>query len=223
MERMRTERTPEEQLTDSALALALLARVSDNTLGDRLKVMKLLFLADYEMFSERAKGLNFVFYRHKLGPFSKEVEEAWELLKRSGHLQEEEEFALTSEGRALAEAILEDVLSLPENRPFLTIIARVVGQFAEMSRQQIMRFVYAMNVVDVDGREYGHIREVPLGIRFTGILETSEARVAITMGPEWLDTLNIAFDPAKRESLAHAIRQVRAGRAVPHEHVWPAV
>jgi hypothetical protein len=220
---MRADRTFEERLSDSALSLVLLSQIPDGeTIGDRLKVMKLLFLAEYRMFTERAKGLNFTFYRYKLGPFSKEVEELWDALKVSGYLQEDEEFALTDEGRRLAHAFRADVLENATNTYFNEAISSIAQQYGRQDRNEIMARVYDMQVFDIEGRRL-RMRDASLGTVFTEALEPSEAKMIVSIDPGWLDTLAIALDPARRESLSRAMAQVRARKTLTHEHVWPAV
>jgi len=220
---MRVDRTFEERLIDSALSLVLLSQIPDGeAIGDRLKVMKLLFLTEYRMFTERAKGLNFTFYRWNLGPFSKEVEELWDALKVSGYLQEDEEFALTDEGRRLADAFQADVLEDTTNAYFNEAITSIAQQYGRQNRNEIMRRVYEMQVFDIEGRRL-RMRDASLGTVFTEALEPGEAKMIVTMDPGWLDTLAIALDPARRESLSRAMAQVRAGKTLTHEHVWPAV
>jgi hypothetical protein len=221
---MRTERTPEERLVDDAISLALLLHVqNEEGAGDRLKVMKLLFLTNYQLFSQRAKGLNLTFYRYKFGPFSNEAEESWDSLKLNGYLLEEEEFALTDEGRRLAEAFQREVLARPENVLFRETILAVSKAYGHLRRDEIMQRVYAMQVSDVEGHSYTHLADAPPHTLFTQVLEDHEAKVIVSIDPGWLDTLHIVLDRSRRESLAHAIEQVRAGKTLTHEHVWPAV
>jgi hypothetical protein len=59
---MRRERYDSERLSDNAVLLALWARVQESngaeTVGDRLKLMKLAFLAAYRLYQDRVKALN---------------------------------------------------------------------------------------------------------------------------------------------------------------------
>lgn len=221
---MRTERTPDERLVDSALSLALLSHVqTEEGVGDRLKVMKLVFLADYQLFQQRAKGFNLWFYRYKFGPFSREVEETWDTLKQSGHLEEEEEFALTGEGRRLAQAFWQDVLNRPGNALFHRALTNIAKEYGDLSRDEIMHLVYRMEVCDIEGHQYRQVHDAPQGTVFTRLLEDAEAKVVLLVDPGWLDTLSIVLDRSRRESLAHAVEQVRAGKVLTHGHVWPDV
>ena len=80
---MRAERTIDEVLTDKAVTLALLSRVSAHIsdgrnhtqIGDRLKLQKLTFLTEYPMFRKRIKGLNFTYFTYRWGPFTKDLYE----------------------------------------------------------------------------------------------------------------------------------------------------
>ena len=136
-EAMREERTHDEELTDEALILALYdpvqRRTGEAAVGDRLKAMKLVFLANYAMFSERMKGLNCTFYRWDYGPMSNDVYAAWQRLQRAGLLDEEECIRVTERGAELASAFIRDVLQSEENRPFLRCLEETARQWARKS------------------------------------------------------------------------------------------
>src|SRR3972149_9168332 len=119
---MREERTHEEILADEALILALyhLTQVEARTpeVGDRLKAMKLVFLANHSMLQRRAKGLNCTFYRWNYGPLSNEVYGAWTRLIQAGLLQEEERISVTPRGSDLAGAFIREVVADEGSRVF---------------------------------------------------------------------------------------------------------
>ena len=76
---MRYSRTSEEALTDKAVLLALLTRIShknNTSLGDRLKLQKITFLFCYQLFIQRIKALNYTFFTYRWGPFTKDLYEA---------------------------------------------------------------------------------------------------------------------------------------------------
>lgn len=68
---MRYTRTTEEALTDKAVLLTLLSRISErcgeSVLGDRLKIQKLAFLFCYRLFQQRIKALNYIFFTYRWG------------------------------------------------------------------------------------------------------------------------------------------------------------
>src|SRR3972149_10600872 len=103
---MREERTRGEILADEALILALypLTQVEARTpeVGDRLKAMKLVFLANHSMLQRRVKGLNCTFYRWNYGPLSNEVYGAWARLIHAGLMHETGLFSSTTMGLEVA-------------------------------------------------------------------------------------------------------------------------
>src|SRR5437763_296743 len=104
---MRHERTEDERLADNALLLTLWAEAQKRgpreTAGDRLKLMKLAFLAAYPLHLDGVKALNLAFYRYTHGPMASQVYDVWDDLIASRLLLEEEEFTVTAEGLRLAE------------------------------------------------------------------------------------------------------------------------
>ncbi len=224
---MRETRTAEEKLIDDALSLVLLSKAQESTseqdaIGNRIKVMKLLFLAGEAMFSERAKGLNFCFYRYTRGPFSKEVEESWDELKQSGHLWEDEEFQVTDSGRELARAFEEDVLKDPSNKLFFDVIDGIATKHGASDQDELLDLVYRMTVSDVTGKSI-RINDAPMGTQFTLVLEPEEASTVLSIEEGWIDTLLVELNRERRESLAHAISGVRDGRTRRHDELWPNV
>lgn len=205
----REHRTPEEKLTDNALLLALMGQVSVTPdcpyVGDRLKVMKLAFLAAHRMFAARDKGLNFTFYRWKFGPVSNHVYEAWEVLTSASLLTEEEEFSLTRRGSTLAQAFWADVLSLPVNAPFANVIGDVAHKFGSWNHDDLMNEVYAMKVKPVRSTRQLLIRDVPERIHLTEALTSAEAKRELQVEQAWLETLAVALSPGNMQSIEKAV------------------
>ena len=68
---MREIRNPHEILIDKALLLVLMDLSADNDdslIGDRLKCMKLPYLAANDMFEKRKKGFSLRYFRDQRGP-----------------------------------------------------------------------------------------------------------------------------------------------------------
>ena len=87
---MSDHRTPDEQRTDAALRAALWARFAQHPredAGDKLRQMKLAFLAAHGLEKEGVRALNLSYYRWTWGPMSNEVYLAWEMLERAGLLE----------------------------------------------------------------------------------------------------------------------------------------
>lgn len=224
---MREERTADEALTDDALILALYALAQNeaaretrtDSVGDRLKAMKLVFLANSRMFNEGAKGLNCTFYRWQWGPMSNEVYMAWKRLAGAGLLTEEEEFQVTRKGRDLALAFLNDVLDQEENRYFLAIVEQTAKTWGSKTRADILQAVYQMEVTPVGLPVPVRVVDAPLTLHFTEVLDPSEARIAINVPDAWLETLALLINPNATNSILRAEEQAREGR-VTTDDIW---
>jgi hypothetical protein len=212
----REQRTPEEKLVDSALLLALLGQVEVTPdcpyVGERLKVMKLAFLATHRMFEARDKGFNFTFYRWKFGPVSNHVYESWDALKGASLLKEEEEFSLTRRGARLVEAFRKDVLSAGENKPFGEAVAAIARKFGSWNHDDLMRHVYDMKVTPVSGNRQVRIADLPERAHITEALTSAEATRELQVEPGWLETLAIALNRASIQSLEEAADDFACGR-----------
>ena len=214
----RTERTHEERLIDSALLLSMLGRVmqtpDDVWVGDRLKVMKLAFLATYRMFRQQQKGFNFSFFRYTYGPYSKDVSETWDCLQAASFLKEEEEFSLTRQGVDLARAFWDEVLAMEQNAVFADIMKGVASTYGPHSRAEVMTRVYTMKVVPFGEATAIPVRDIPMMTDLTVTLEPEEAMGEITVGSDWMETLRIALVPGNVQSLRRACDDLKHGRVV---------
>lgn len=221
---MREERTPQEKLTDSALILSLYhlaqKRNREAVVGDRLKAMKLAFLANHAMFAHRAKGLNCTFYRWTWGPMSNDVYDAWSRLIGAGLLAEEERIAVTSLGARLAEEFVDDVLRAEENRFFFDQINGAAAEWGPKASQTILTFVYDMQVQPVGQRRAHKVRDLPLSCHLTEALDEKDASLVIDVPDSWLETLALTMSKPARESLHRAEDDAREGRIVLGNDVW---
>lgn len=223
---MREERSDEEELADEALILALYHLVQNRTgegsVGDRLKAMKLVFLANYAMFSERMKGFNCTFYRWEYGPMSNDVYAAWDQLKRAGLLDEEECISVTARGADLASSFIQDVLESEENRPFLRFLEDTARQWARKSRSTILTSIYNMEVTPLGEFRASRIRDMPLTAHLTEALDSGDANAVLHIEPGWMETLALAFNPESARSVERGTDDARAGRVVHGDAAWDA-
>lgn len=222
---MREVRRGDEAIVDKALILVLMnlaARENpDSFVGDRLKCMKLPFLAANQMFEEKAKGFNLTFFRYERGPISKAVYNAWNHLSLLGLLVEDRAgFRVTPDGSALAQAVFKDILSTPANKFFGETIESVALRYGHLSTQRIMQIVYDMEVsLPFEGTRT-RIRDIELGKDIIMILEEKEASLVLEMEPAWMETLAIELSPTNKEGLLKAFADFREGRILSHEEVW---
>jgi hypothetical protein len=219
---MRYERTDYERLTDNALLLSLWAKTQERAggtaAGDRLKLMKLAFLAAYPLFWDRTKGLNLHFYRWKWGPMANQVYDTWTDLVSMGLLLEEEEFVVSEEGIRFANDFSGEVLHLSENARILHVFEQVVRDYAELDRPQILERVYDLHCYTIDspGRKH-QVRAIAQGKDFTRLLEEHEAEDRLYVPPGWMLTLELTFHPDALRNLQRGVEDCHAGRVEPWE------
>lgn len=221
---MRESRTFEEILTDEILFLALADRTDElGYIGDRIKVQKMTFLSEYQMFVQKAKGFNFTFYRWEWGPMANGLYQAWGNLSQTGYLDEQEQFILTHSGRELAREFRHEVLETERNRFFWDIIDGVCQKYANKTGSTIQRDVYGMKVVPIGYTSPMTIRDVPLTVHLIEALDEDEAERVIAIDQGWLETLAIILHPENKASIEKAVRDFREGRVLTHEEVWGGV
>ena len=226
---MRFGRSEQERLTDALLTLVLLdACTSDDgkTVGDRLKVTELVFLAAHSLFSEQTRAFNFSFYRYHYGPFTTELYETWEELGWMGFLELEPgtsgRLKLTEAGVKGAECY-EQRLRQSGNHAILQTFKRISDTYAQLSTGELLQRVYGMEIAPLGWRQPMAVRQIPKDAYLTGILEEKEAKTSLNIDD---DTVRDFFgeSPAAQKSrekagaayeeiYASALAGVRAERA----------
>jgi len=221
---MRQDRTFEEILTDEILFLALVDRIDElGYIGDRIKVQKMTFLSECQMFVQESKGFNFTFYRWNWGPMANGLYQAWDNLYRTGHLDEQEHFILTDAGRALAREFRHEVLEAEQNHFFWSIIDEVCQKHAKEPGGEIQEYVYKMKVVPIGYTSPMTIEDVPLTVHLIEALDEDEAKRVIAIDQGWLETLAIILHPENKASIEKAVRDFGEGRVLTHEEIWGGV
>lgn len=188
---MRYDRTQKEALADALVTLCLLDRSAlEGPVGDRLKVVKLVFLATWEMFQNRWKGLNFSFYRYTYGPFTPQLYETWEELSWAGLLEigsgPDGKIALTEEGRSLAQRVWREVFDLPRHRAFAEVLDRIAARHGGQDTGQILRHVYLLQAPPASGGRPVPIRDMASGTYITACLEPEDADLRLDIPDQLL-------------------------------------
>jgi hypothetical protein len=222
---MREVRRENEAIIDNALMLILMDLVARQNpaafVGDRLKCMKLPFLAANHMFEQRAKGFNLAFFKYEHGPISKGVYTAWNHLSILGFIVEDRHgFSVTPKGRALAQAIFEEALSSQGNEFFRNTIKDVAEKYGHLATPKILQLVYDTEVLLPCSGIRKKIRDVDFGEDLIMVLEPNEARSILEVEPSWLETMAIELNPTNVAGLSKALRDYREGRILSHEEVW---
>lgn len=213
---MSNDRTPDERRTDAALLLALWARSARNPredAGDKLRQMKLAFLAAHGLQKEGVRALNLSYYRWTWGPMSNEVYEAWHTLERVGLLENEEHFTLSRAGESLATAFYDEVLRHELNAPAREVIDRVSRDWVgQPDTAPLLDFVYAMTVTPAGGDHPLPIKDIRKGTNLLLPVDPQQARGTLYVDRGWLETLAIELKPASLAALQRAQLDFREGR-----------
>lgn len=222
---MREVRRPDEAIIDKALLLVLMDLVTRKNqgdfVGDRIKCMKLPFLASNQMFEKKAKGFNLTFFRDRYGPLSKAVYSAWNHLSMLGLVVEDRYgFKVTSEGSALAQAVLNDLLCTQANNFFKQTIETVALRYGHLSTSRIRQIVYDMEVSLPRSGIRTKVRDIRPGEDIILILEQEEADLILDIDSAWMETLGIELNPMNKQGLTKAFADYREGRILSHEEVW---
>lgn len=196
---MLRHRDTDEVLSDELITLSLLREVErQHPLAvDRLRLQKLCFLLTNEWFGQRRKGLNYRFFRYRLGPFTTDLYQTEVDLAQAGLISNANgawAIRLTDEGRSLAEAFTEEVLQAPENWHFWTDIERVAREFGGLSTRELLIAVYDLEVTPLGWREAWPLRDVPLGVDLTRVLEDEESVELLEVAPAWTETLSLLLN-----------------------------
>lgn len=225
---MRRERTDAERLLDNAVLLTLWARAQERSggeaAGDKLKLMKLAFLAAYPLYLDRVKALNLRFYRWTWGPMADQVYDTWGDLVRHGLLLDEERFIVSEEGIRLSAAFAAEVLALEANRRVLETLDQVAEVYGPLSTDQTLERVYAMRCYTsgAPGRKRP-VKALPHGEAMIDLLEAEEAESLLVVPPGWQVTLELAFHPDALHNLRRGIEDSHEGRVYDWEAVWANV
>ena len=200
---------------DAAILLALWTKATRKPLedaGDRLRLMKLAFLAAHDLHEQRFRALGLTFYRWMWGPLSNEVYEVWEMLTAAGLLDEEERFLITPEGAELADDFAREVLGDEPNDHVRRTVDRIAEAWAgRMATKPLLDHVYGLKVKPV-----GRSRKITTRSAYRGqsLVAPPEGDLAgsLVVGNDWIETLGLCFSPTHEATLRQAERDFRDRR-----------
>ena len=208
---------------DAALLLTLWtrsARRPREDAGDRLRLMKLAFLAAYDLNEQRFRALDLTFYRWTWGPRSDEVCDVWETLVASGLMDEEERFLVTGDGEELADTFQREVLCDEPNERVRRTIDRIAQTWAgRMATKPILDHVNRLRVppgAAGDGL-YSSDRRVtvkatPRGRPLIEPLTELDASGSLTVSNAWIETLGMYCSATNEAGLLRAEQDFRERR-----------
>jgi hypothetical protein len=205
----------ESRLTDAALLLALWrgsAEAPREDLGDRLRLMKLAFVAQHTFVERRIRALDLSFYRWSWGPLSNGVYAVWKLLQDAGYLAEDEHFILTRAGEGLADAFHEEVLRAEANRPVWEVVSGTAEQWRGVRTAELLDYVYDSQLTPAGGTKHQRVRDISKGVELLQPLSPEQAKIELQIDPAWVETLGLLFQPGSRQEIARAEQDFRLGR-----------
>lgn len=213
---MREIRTPEECIIDKGLYLALLNLISqenhDDIIGDKLKCMKLGFLASYPLFEKRVKAFNLAYFNYDHGPISKHLYKVWNDLEGAEYISFINKNWVRINEHGLASAFIEDVLKKNENASIYGQIIATTKNYGGLSTDKIQKLIHEMEVLDLDSGEIVKINDAPECVDFIRVLDDNEACSIINIDQSWIETLALELNPKNRELIATAVSDFDAGR-----------
>lgn len=188
-------RTQREVLVDEAVTLWLLreAEALGERPPDRLWLQKATFLTTYHWFRQRWKGFSYSFFRYRYGPFTRDLYQTEVDLAGAELIACGEGWTLrvTPRGQELAE-IIQQELWQGENRPFAESLHRDLRWLARFrDTESLLQAFYDLEVVPLGWSEPIPLREVPLGVDLTRVLEDEEAVRLLVLSDPLLETIGL--------------------------------
>ena len=213
---MSSSRAPNERRIDAALLLSLWAAASPRPredAGDKLRQMKLAFLAAHECASRDMAALHLSFFRWTWGPMSNEVYATWEDLLEAGLMESEEHFVLTRAGESLAEAFSAEVLRDERNISVRDVLEPIARKWAaHPTTAPLLDYVYRLEVTAIGEDASRPIRDIPKGQELVKPVGPTKARSRLYVDGGWLETLALTLTPLAAAPLRGAIGDFRSGR-----------
>ena len=201
-------RTHGEALTDRLLMLFLISECQK--LGCRMtgkvKLTKLLYLAEGKMVRDKIRGLNYNFFKWDFGPMSTDLLHDLDCLSENGLLEKTGNFiAITNKGRDILRNIT-DLLN--RNKELVEYIRQVIREFGPYKGKSIKEVVYGLPKID----EKKHIADTEHGEQLLNALPIEQAKQRFWIDDEWIETLSILVDKDMCESLDRGIQDAKEGK-----------
>lgn len=199
-------------LVDSALLLTLWARcaVDEVTLGSRVRLMKLAFLAATRLAALDVFALSIEFHQWKHGPSSPGVLQVWRRLEQSGHLMEEESWELTERGKRLAADFYTDVVCKEDYGAIRTVLDELADAWVSVDDDRLLREQVGGTTVASHGG--GTIADVTELSSLLVAPDSGLPLINLDSESAWVETLALEFSPSDRAGVQRAVEDFRAGR-----------
>jgi hypothetical protein len=182
----------------------------------------LTFLAEWEMLDKRQKGFNYSFIKLTFGPYSSDLERDIKFLENSGLVklvpidQKTRIFKPTEYGGKIL-TVFQDIFN--RNRSFTQKIAEVNSNFAGLTLDELLKFVYSLPHPYLKGkpRTIGELKPRTI-LLFKMVPE--KAREMFTITPEELATLDIYLDEECYRSIIDACESAKRKKLLSYEEVF---
>lgn len=190
-----------DRIIDRFLLLCAFRELEGRGGGHLTVVQKTVFAAEVMHRKHKLRGYNYAFFRHHYGPFSKEVWDDWDILKKLG-LAQSQRGAPTSRGRQIVEAILPTARRNNANRTILAHIGRSASRFGGKSREEAARIAYKMQVEPdgLPGKKWT-IRQIPQYADILRRLRENVFQHRFTVSDEAFHWLTFELDPETAEAV----------------------
>lgn len=199
------KRTPSESLIDRLLLLYLIVRIRDfgYKITGNVKLQKLTYKSQERMFLGGLKGFNYNFVRWDFGPFSQEIVPDTSDLLETGFLRKSGNVIVPS-GRG--SQLIRDLDTVFErNKAIVEYIDRVILEFGPYPGKTIRALMYSYPKVGVRKT----IEQTKKGELILSKLDASEAKETFWIDDEWMETLEMLFDPTCYKAVSEGLEALR--------------
>jgi uncharacterized protein YwgA len=197
-----------EALTDRLLMLFLISecqRIGCRITG-KVKLTKLLYLAENKMIKNQIKGLNYDFFKWDYGPMSTGLLKDLDCLSENGLLEKSENFiGITNRGLS---ALKSSTALLDRNKELLEYIRKIVREFGPYKGKSLKEIVYGSPKIS----EKKQIARTEHGEKLLNALPLEQAKQLFWIDDEWTETLAILLDKGMCESLEKGIQDAKEGK-----------
>jgi uncharacterized protein YwgA len=210
-----------DSVQDTILLLYLLREshgsIKEQNLFDaKIRLMKLVFLAEKEMVERRLKGFNFFFNIYKHGPSSWEILCLLDDLSAAGLIKlEDKEIRLTSFGEKLVGDFVDS--QRPEQRKnntkFLSTVKNVVERNRDLNLKELLDKTYKIKMTPFGtkrsveiGRAVEQFRKAPGKPKPRLLMRLPKKHVAseLEVSEDWVQTFAVVCNPDFEDFLKHA-------------------
>jgi uncharacterized protein YwgA len=197
-----------EALTDRLLMLFLISecqKIGCRITG-KVKLTKLLYLAENKMIKNQIKGLNYDFFRWDYGPMSAVLLQDLDCLSENGLLEKSENFiGITNRGLSVLKS---STALLDRNKELLEYIRKIVREFGPYKGKSLKEIVYGSPKIN----EKKQIARTEHGEELLNALPLEQAKQRFWIDDEWTETLVILLDKGMCESLERGIQDAKEGK-----------